>query len=213
MKSWMMVSWWVLGCAATLARGQSYEVGFGGSWSVHRGVGVAALQASGTVGFAPGVGGGVWLMQHRQGRISGEIRYWYQRQPLRLTVGTNQVSFAGYAQAVHYDLLFHLGRAPASTRAYVLIGAGGKGYYGTGREVPDQPYQNLALLTRTSEWKGLAVFGGGVRGRLGEHVSLRLEVVDQLSPFPTKVIAPAPGARIGGWMHTLVPVLGFGFQW
>lgn len=34
---------------------------------------------------------------------------------------------------------------------------------------------------------------------------------DDFSQFPTKVIAPAPGAHLSGWLHDLVRMVGVTF--
>jgi len=36
-------------------------------------------------------------------------------------------------------------------------------------------------------------------------------VRDYITPFPNKVIAPAPGAKVGGWLQDFVPM--FGVSW
>jgi hypothetical protein len=57
----------------------------------------------------------------------------------------------------------------------------------------------------------LAVAGAGLRVRLSDHLMLRLEVHDYLTPFPNKVIAPAAGAKVGGWLQDFVPSVGLSF--
>lgn len=37
---------------------------------------------------------------------------------------------------------------------------------------------------------------------------LRLEFRDYITPFPSDVVAPAPGARIKGWLQDFVPTVG-----
>jgi len=43
------------------------------------------------------------------------------------------------------------------------------------------------------------------------RVLLRIEVRDYFSRFPTRVIAPAPGSHLAGWLHDVVPMVGITF--
>jgi hypothetical protein len=40
---------------------------------------------------------------------------------------------------------------------------------------------------------------------------VRVEVRDYFSSFPTKVIAPAPGAHLSGWLNDIVPMVSITF--
>jgi hypothetical protein len=57
----------------------------------------------------------------------------------------------------------------------------------------------------------MVTFGGGIKYAIAPRIILRIEVKDYFSRFPTKVIAPAPGASISGWLHDLVPMAGLTF--
>jgi hypothetical protein len=157
-------------------------------------------------GFSAAVWGG-----HNHRYLGGEIRYLYEQNRLRVASGPAKATFSGRSHAIHYSLLLHARPAGSKTRPFVAAGGGVKGYQGTGTEVLYQPLQEYALLTRTAEWKGLLVFGGGVKFALSPRIGLRAEVYDYLTPFPEKVIAPAPGAAIGGWVHNVVPGFGLAF--
>lgn len=151
--------------------------------------------------------------QNRYERLGGEFRYCYRFSDFKLDAGGKQVRFAGRAHLVHYDLLFYAGRQHAKARPYLAAGGGVKIYQGTGEEQAYQPLSSFAILTRTRQVVGMASFGGGVRVRLGQRGWLRWEVRDYLTPVPKAVIAPAPGAQIGGWLHDIAPVaaIGIGF--
>jgi hypothetical protein len=47
---------------------------------------------------------------------------------------------------------------------------------------------------------------------LGQHAFLRTEFRDYVTPFPKKVITPATGAKVSGWLHDIVPMVGIGFS-
>jgi len=46
---------------------------------------------------------------------------------------------------------------------------------------------------------------------LSKSTMLRLEAHDYLSPFPTSVIAPGLGSKIGGWLQDFVVSAGLSF--
>jgi hypothetical protein len=188
---------------------QTVEFGFSGGGSLAAANTVQAPFGQASAGFEHGFSAGVWG-GHNHRYLGGEIRYVYEQDRLRVASGGTLAAFSGRSHAIHYSLLVHTRPAGSKTRPFLAAGGGVKGYQGTGTEVLYQPLQEYALLTRTSEWKGLLVFGGGVKFALSPRLQLRAEVYDYLTPFPDKVIAPAPGAAIGGWVHSLVPAFGFG---
>jgi hypothetical protein len=40
---------------------------------------------------------------------------------------------------------------------------------------------------------------------------LRVEVHDFATPFPKKVITPNLGAKVSGWIHDIVPMVGLSY--
>jgi hypothetical protein len=60
--------------------------------------------------------------------------------------------------------------------------------------------------------KPLVSVGAGVKVSMGKRLLLRVEFRDYMSPFPTQVIAPSPGAKLGGWMHDLLPQAGVSYS-
>lgn len=200
----------LLAGALSGARGENAELGLAGGGSFFENKSVQAPFGRADAGFSRGFAAGVWG-GHNYRWIGGEIRYLFENQQLRVASGATRADFRGRTHAIHYNLLLHAAPAGAKVRPFVAVGGGIKGYQGTGTERLYQPLQEYALLTRTSQWKGLAVFGGGVKWALSPRLTMRLEVYDYLTEFPEKVIAPAPGASLGGWIHNIVPAVGVGF--
>jgi len=152
-----------------------------------------------------------WLDNHSAGKWSGEVRYDYGRGNLALNQAGTSATFAAETHAMHYDLQWRFASQEAAIQPFVSGGAGIKIYRGTGTEEVYQPLSNFALLTKVQDLTPLAVGGGGLRVRLSDHITLRLEVHDYLTPFPNKVIVPASGAKVGGWMQDIVPSVGLSF--
>lgn len=199
-----------LGVAVCLA--QQYEIGGAAGAGFATGSSVTGPAGTATTGFKTGgVFGGV--VGHRMySNLSGEIRYSYLRQDLKLSSGSVEPTFQGEAHAIHYDLLFHTTRSRSTkVQPFVAAGGGFKYYRGTGKEVPYQPLGSYAYLTKTQEWKPMISVGGGLKIAIAPRVYLRTEVRDYITPFPSKVIAPNPAAKISGWVHDIVPMVGISF--
>ncbi len=189
----------------------TWALGFGGGGSFYFDKSFTAPPGSAEAGFESSFALGAWLTQDLYGKVGGEIRYAFQQNGLRLKAGGETVTMDGRSHAIAYSLQFHFTDRGSSVRPYIAVGGGVKQYAGTGTESATQPLQDYAILTRTSEWKPLVVFGAGVKFRAGDHVRFHVEVLDYTTPFPKEVILPAPGADLGGWIHNLTPMAGISF--
>lgn len=200
---------WLAG--AGLAQ-QTWEAGLvvGGGFYLDRTFSNALGKAK--AGFGEGVAFGGFLAQNLYRHVSGEIRYAYQRGDLRVSSGGRSASFRGDSHAFYYDFLIHRAPADASRQLFFVGGAGFKRYRGTGAETVTQPLSEFALLTQTSEWKPLISAGAGVKFKLSRRAWLRLEVRDNLTPFPQKVVTPATGTTVHGWLHDIVPAIGLSVE-
>ena len=76
--------------------------------------------------------------------------------------------------------------------------------------MPTSPSWQYALLTKARQAQPVVSLGGGVKVKLPRNLVLRVEVRDYASPFPVEVISPAAGAKISGWLHDIVPLVGIG---
>jgi len=199
-------------CGGQKALAQRGEAGIGGGGSFHMSRTVEGRTGTASAGFENGFVGGGWIAHDLYPHLGGEIRYLYEKSDLKLSAGGTKISFGGQAHAIHYDVLIYGSPPGSKTRPFLAVGGGVKGYKGTGAESAYQPLSEFALLTKTSDWKGLISVGGGVKIAVGNKVNLRVEFRDYITPFPEKVITPAPGAKIGGWIHNFLPIFGIGFQ-
>jgi len=166
---------------------------------------------SATTGFSNGFAFGAVLGQNLYPRISGELRYTYRFSDLRLSDAGQTATFKGLTHSVHYDILVHSRRRDTRVQPFAAAGGGMRLFRGVGAETSYQPLSSFALLTQTQQWVPLVTFGGGIKYAVSPRILLRIEVRDYFSRFPTKVIAPAPGAHLSGWLHDLVPMAGITF--
>lgn len=204
--------WAILAAGAILfpasqAAAQEWEVGAvaGGSFYLDRTV-RAASGASGQVGFQPGYVAGGFLAHNTAGRLSGEIRYLFENADMRLSSGGTKYTFGARAHLVHYDVVIHANSGEDRLRPFAAVGGGMKGYFGAGTERAVQPLNNLAILSRTSQWHPMVSIGAGIKYRISSRLMVRVEVRDYVTRIPKDVLLPSPGASLGGWLHNIMPL-------
>ena len=190
---------------------QTWEIGGTAGSGFFNHLPVSSQFGSATAGFANGPVYGGFIGHNMYRLFSGEFHYDFSNRDLKVGASGSDVRFKAKAHSIHYDFLIHAAPVRARARPFLAVGGGMKMYRGTGAESAYQPLQQYAILTRTQETKPLLSVGGGLKIRLSERVALRMEFRDQITPFPKNVIAPAPGASIGGWIHDLIPVFGVSF--
>lgn len=204
-----------IGCLAlglaSPAAAQQWEVGAMGGGGFYLNNSVSGTAGKGNVGFSPGYSAGGWLGHSSNGRLGGEIRYLFQRNNLKANSPTESASFGGQSHQFHYDVVWHTNTREDRVRPFVAVGGGFKGYRGTGRERAFQAASNVAILSRTAEWKPMLTFGAGVKWQVGSRLMLRAEVRDFVTPFPKEVILPTPGNKVSGWVHDITPLIGLSY--
>lgn len=191
---------------------QQYEFGGLGGLGFLNGSTVTAPAGTATAGFKPGFAAGILLGHRMYPLLSGEVRYIFRKQDLRLTSGGQEPTFGAQSHIVHYDVLLHTRSGDSHVQPFAAVGGGMKIYRGTGVEAAYQPLGNFAYLTKTQDVRPLISAGGGVKVRVAPRILLRVEFRDYITPFPVKVITPASGAKIKGWVHDIVPMAGISFE-
>ncbi len=194
--------------AVTACSAQEWEIGGSAGYGMTLNRDVTRDNLSGKAGFRPGFAASFVGGTHLKNRLSGEIRYLYRDSDLKLSSGGTDVRFAGESHSVHYDMLVNLGGKTGGFRAFVVGGGGVKVYRGTGQERSTQPLSDLVALTKTREVKPLISIGAGVSQAIGGPLRLRIEVRDYITPFPKQVVAPHPAAKLTGWLHDFIPMVG-----
>jgi hypothetical protein len=197
---------------ATACFGQQWEFGGNAGASFLPMLPVSSASGSATAGFQPGFVAGAFVGQRYNQHISGEVRYTFFDNAMKLASGGQSTTFSSNAHALYYDVLFSTRRHEGRTQFFAAVGGGMKIYRGTGTEQAYQPLSQFAFLTKTQKVEPMASFGGGVKFSLSPHVSMRAEFRDFLTPFPKELITPAPGAKIGSFLHDFVPMIAIGYE-
>ncbi|MCC7174685.1 MAG: hypothetical protein IT159_05775 [Bryobacterales bacterium] len=208
----MRIRIWIAFFVTAAAFAQGWEAGAGAGLAYSPSASVTGPAGSASAGLSLAPAFTVHLGQDVSSRLGGEIRYAFRPGDLRLSQGGAKAAFGGQSHLVHYDLLLYRGSRRAATRAFLAAGAGARLTRGTGEEAPYQPLMQHALLTRTRQVLPVVSLGAGVKMERSRGMMLRIEFRDYVSPFPTKVIAPAGGAKIEGWLHDLVPLVGLSWR-
>ena len=198
------VAWVALFAPAAALSAQDWEAGASAGIGLVRGVFVSSARA----GFSNAPAFGAYLGQEVSRHVGGEVSYTFRPGDLRLNAGGSKVTFGGQSHLVHYDLLIYSAPTGAAIRPFLSGGGGVRLTRGTGQESAYQPLMEYALLTRTWQVQPLVNLGAGFKVRVSNRLHLRVEVRDFVSPFPSRVIAPAPGLKPGGWLHDIVPLAG-----
>jgi hypothetical protein len=201
----------VLLAASSCCFGQSWSLGAAGGFGFYRNATLTNATGSANAGFGNRFAAGAVLGENVSAHFGGELRYTFRDGDSELSVNGRQANLDADAQVVHFDFLAYATRRYARVRPFVAGGAGIKRYMGTGPVDPTQPLQSFALLAHQNEVKGLISFGGGVKVALSDRWLVRVDFRDYATPFPEKVIVPAVGVKVHGWLHDFVPL--FGVDW
>lgn len=193
--------------AATAAFAQQWEFGAVGGVGLLNNVSVTSPSGSATAGFAPGFVVGAFAGENLYTHFSGEFRYEYMQSDLRLSAGGQAPQFTGAAHAIHYDLVYRTNRGESPVQFFGSVGGGIKAFMGTGTEAAYQPLNQYGYFTKSNAVKPMASAGAGVTFRLGPKLSLRAEVRDFITAFPTGVLTPPPGVKYGSLLNEIVPMV------
>ncbi len=183
---------------------QDWYVGAGGGFGYAPKLTISGLTPDAKAGFNSGGALGAFFGEDSHKYWSGEVHYLHRWDALSLSSGGTKVDFAGHSDILHADFLRSFTPRGSKVRPFVALGGGVRFLAGTGTESSLQPLGNYAALTATRETLPVIDAAFGVRAKVSKSVELRFEVRDYMSPAPNKVIAPAPGASIGGWFNDIV---------
>ncbi len=213
MKHFLPFTFLTLLAATPAAFAQNWEVGVAGGGNFYTSQTFTNPAGNAAAKLASGFIVSAWLGNNTSGQIGGELRYDYEHSDLKLSSNGTSVNFGGaQTNAIHYDMVLRFASHEARVSPFIVAGAGIKGYTGTGKEEVFQPLSNIALLTKTTQFKPLISVGGGIKFQVASNVQFRVEVHDFLTPFPNQVIVPALGSKIGGWLSDFTATAGLSFS-
>jgi Outer membrane protein beta-barrel domain len=200
--------------AAGMASAQEWEIGAMGGFGYSPHLTVSKGSASANTGIRYGGLVGVFAGEDMYNYWSGEVRYQYRFDNLKLSSGNIKAgNFSAHSHLITADFLGHFRPRESRVRPFIAFGGGARIMIGTGIESAGQPLGNLAALTATHEILPVADIGAGFKMDLRKNLRFRVEMRDYISPAPNKVIAPAPGASLGGVMNDIQGMVGFSLTW
>lgn len=185
-----------------------WEVGGTAGYGVYRDVNVSGASSRATTGLNSGLAFGAVLGDEVSPHVSGEVRYMFRSDDLKVSSGSVRTSTSAESHAIHYDFLFHAASREKAIRPFIAVGAGVKVYRGTGAEPPYQPLNDLVILTHTTQAEPLISLGAGLKASLSRHVLIRFDFRDYATPVPDNVLAAPPGTKVTGWLHDFVGFVG-----
>jgi hypothetical protein len=200
--------------AAGVACAQEWEVGAIGGYGYAPHLTVNKGSASAENGISSGGVVGVFAGDDMYKFWSGELRYLYRFDDLKLSSGNvTTPNFGAHTHIITTDFLGHFRPKGSTFRPFIAFGGGAKVMVGSGIESAGQPLGSFAALTATHEILPVGDVGAGVKIDLHKNLRLRVEMRDYISPAPNKVIAPAPGASLGGVLNDLQGMVGLSLTW
>jgi hypothetical protein len=197
--------------AAPECKAQQFEIGGLAGFGVEKGLTAKIPSASADIGLKSGAALGVVLTDNMYSRLSGEVRYVFQLGGFRVASGGQEATLSGRSHLFQYDILIHTNRRGSKVRPFVAAGGGVRLYQGTGTPPRVQPLRQFVRLANETEAKPVISFGGGVKWNLKKQVSFRIELNDSITQPPKKVLVPATGATVGGWLHDIAPYVGISY--
>ena len=187
---------------------QEFEIGGAAGYAFSRNASITRGDASAGAGVRRGVAFSAVAGNQMHRHLGGELRYTYRDNDFRVSAVGQDFTFPGKAHIVHYDALLTPVSTQSRVQPYIAFGGGVKIYQGTGIEREFQGLERFAVLTKTQEVLPMLSLGVGVRLRIANHAFLRFDFRDYISPFPARVIMPAPGTALRGWLHDFTPMVG-----
>jgi hypothetical protein len=189
---------------------QQYEAGGFVGYGIYRDASVTSAGGTATAGIRSRVAAGAVISEDLYSHVSGEVRYVYQGGDPFLSVGGVRGNIPGQSHALQYDFLVHLQDRDRRLRPFVAVGVGGKYYWDGAAPVP-QPFPKIATLVKGGDWQVLGTVGVGLKYRLRNHLVVRGDFRDEITPFPTKLLAPAGKGTSQGLFQQFTPMFGLGY--
>lgn len=203
----------LFGPLAATALGQQWYLGATGGYGFSPTLTVKNSSGSASTGFENGFGAGAFFGADTSSNWGGEVRYLYRQSNLKLESGGTSTHFAANSNLVTGEILWHLRPRESSLRPFVAAGGGMRFLDGTGTESASQPLGEFAALTHTRETLPVGDVGVGVKANFNKSWQFRAEVHDYFGPAPNKVIAPAPGASLSGWLNDITASASIAYRW
>jgi hypothetical protein len=196
---------------AASAFAQDWQAGASIGYGWYRQARINGPGAEAQVGIQNRFTAGAVLTEDLYEHISGEVRYLYQDGDPYLSLSGRKAIIQGQSHSFVYDTLFHIKNRDQRLRPFVALGVGAKLYRTTGPEPSVQPAPGVGALVREDEWRLLVSVGAGVTYRFRNHLIVRADFRDYITPFPGKIFAPAENSTARGLMHMFTPMVGVGY--
>ena len=204
----------LLAAGVACAQEHEWEIGAIGGFGYAPHLTVSNSSGSADTGIRYGGVVGVFAGEDMYNYWSGEFRYLYRFDDLQLSKGNVKApNFSAHTHIVTADFLGHFRPRGSRMRPFIAFGGGAKIMIGSGIESAAQPLGNFAALTATHEILPVADAGAGIKWDFHKNLRFRVEMRDYISPAPNKVIAPAPGASLGGVLNDIQGMVGVSLTW
>jgi hypothetical protein len=190
---------------------QQFEFGGMFGYGFYRSGTVYTPDGDATAGIRNRFTAGALIGEDLYDYISGEFRYLYQDGDPYISSGSVRANENGQSHAFDYSLVFHAKPRESKWRPFFDVGAGTKYYRVNGPEPQTQPLPNIVTLTNESQWRFLVTVGVGIKYRWKQHVLLRGDFRDYITPFPKSIFVQAQGGTDRGLFEQFTPTVGISY--
>lgn len=197
--------------AACAAEGE-WEAGAVAGYGFYRDATVFAPAGRARAGIRDRFAAGAVLAENMYEHLSGEVRYTYQDGDPFIAARGVRLNVQGQSHTFHYDVLVHLRGRRHMLRPYVSAGAGAKLYRVSGPPLMEQPLGDIAVLTTRDDWRPVVALGGGVKLRAHRRLVVSFDFRHFITPFPSRLIEPAPFATPRGLFQQFTPMVGMSYS-
>jgi len=195
---------------AAAATAQTWEIGAALGYGIYHNAAITSSTGRSQAGMENATAPGAVVCDNMYEHISGEFRYLYEPGHPFLSLGNVKGTMPGESHTFVYDVLIHFRPRASRWRPYLAAGAGVKGYLAPGPAPVPEPLPKSALLLANSQWEFAGSAGAGIKVKVQEHVVVRFDLRDYITPFPKKQFSPATGASVSGLLQQITPMGGLG---
>jgi len=194
--------------AMSVGLAQENQFGVAGGFGFYRDATLTNSSGTARAGFGPRFAASAVISRKFRNQLGADLRYTFQDGDSELRSGSVEANLDAHAHAIEGDLLLYLRGPEHRLQPYVSGGFGIKVYQSTEVPANSRPLTNFATLVHGSQTVPLVTMGSGMQYPISSAWSVRIDLRDYATPFPDRLFPAAPGARVSGWLHDFVPLIG-----
>jgi len=188
-----------------------WEATAGAGFGIYHYVTFNSPAGSAEAGIGPRYALNAFVSRKLGPKLMVEGGWLFQDGDFELKSGSAKTAFDANTHAAYADVVWKFRPEESKFRPFIEGGSGAKFYRGIEQPGP-RPLAEFGSFHDGTDVRPLILLGAGVEWSMKPHLALRLDLREMTTPFPSSVIAPAPGVTFSGWLWDFVPTVGFTFK-